>query len=144
MFNKDIRLKTGEKIRWGSTEKTPDETLLDITKLLRKHKCDKVGTMYVKEDIVIAFELDGMPFRIDVPKVYYNDNYKEKMGIRVVFRYLEVILDLTKNRAVPVQNLLLPMAQVRDPEDGQLKSFGEMWIKNIATGKHTPDKLLLE
>lgn len=144
MFNKDIRLKTGEKVRWGGTEKSPEDTLTDITKLLLKHKCQKVGTMLSGEDIKIGFELDGLPFLVDVPKVYYNDRYQPKMGIRIVFRYLEIILDLTKSRAVSVHTLLLPMAQVRDPEDGQIKALGEVWIKNIAEGKRDPGKLLLE
>jgi hypothetical protein len=143
MFNKEIRVKRRKDIRYGLTEKKPEETLTDIMALLRKHGCEKVGTIYVGDDIRIGFELDKLPFLIDVPRVFINNRYDEKIGIRIVFRYLETLLELAKNRAVSVHNLFLPFAQVTDPEDGERKPFGDVWIKRIASGEYHPEKLLL-
>lgn len=144
MFNKEIRIKRKKDVRYGLTDKPPEETLSDIMKLLRKHGCEKVGTIYIKDDIRVGFELDNLPFLIDIPRVYVNNKYDPKIGIRIVFRYLETVIELTKKcQAVPVHNLLLPMAQVIDPDDGVRKPFGDVWIKNIAEGKYKPEKLLL-
>ena len=144
MFNKEIRVRRKEDIRYGQTKKQPEETLTDIMILLRKHGCNKVGHIYEGDDIRIGFELDHLPFLIDVPRVFIRNIYYPQIGIRIVYRYLETILELTKSRAVSVHNLLLPMAQVIDPDDGKSKSLGEMWIKKISEGKHDPGKLLLE
>jgi hypothetical protein len=143
MFNKEIKVKRKEDIRYGKTEKAPEDTLSDIMKLLRKHGCEKVGSMYLGDEVRIGFTLDNLPFLIDIPKVYVNNRYQPKIGIRIVFRYLETILELTKSRAVSVHSLFLPMAQVRDPEDDTLKPFADVWIKNISEGKYKPEKLLL-
>ena len=143
MFNKEIKLKTIKDIRYGSTRVEPEDTLTEITKLLRKHGCSKVGTIYEGDDIRIGFELDGLPFLFDVPRVFVQDVYHPRIGIRIVFRYLETILELTKSRAVPVHILLLPMAQYRDPVDGTTKSLGDKWIENVSQGKNNT-RLLLE
>lgn len=143
MFNKEIRVRRKEDVRYGQTEKAPEETLSDIFKLLNKHNCEKVGTMYVGDDVRIGFQLDNIPYVIDVPRVYIRDVYDPKIGIRIVFRYLETVLELGKNRAVPLHNLLLSATQVRDPEDGKLKSMGDLWVKRLAEGKGEPEELLL-
>lgn len=144
MFNKEIRLKRKDDVRYGLTKKNPEETLTNIMTLLRKHGCEKVGTMYEGDELRIGFQLEGVPFLIDVPKVHIRNVYDPKIGIRIVFRYLETVLELVrKSRAIPLHNLLLSCAQVRD-DDGRLKPFGEIWAKRLAEGKATPEKLLLE
>lgn len=143
MFNKTIELKRKESIRYGGTKVNHQRTLTQILDLLNKHGCQKVGTIQEGNDLRIGFQIDDIPFIIDVPKVYVGERYEPNIGIRIVFRYLETVLELVKERIIPLHNILLPAIQVRDPEDGKLKPMGDLWIKRLTGGKGKPEELLL-
>lgn len=143
MFNKIIELKSGEKISYGGTPCSYQQTLAQVMDLLKKHGCEKIGTIQEGNDLKIIFQIDKIPFVIDVPKVYVKNIYKEKIGIRIVYWYLKSVLEMVKKRIVPIHTLLLPCVQVRDSDDGKVKPMGDVWIKQLAEGKINPEELLL-
>lgn len=143
MFNKIIELKSMKDISYGSTPVSYQRTLGQIMDLLEKHGCQKMGTMQEGNDLRIGFQIDDIPFVIDVPKVYVGTVYKPQIGVRIVYWYLKSMLEMVKNRIIPIHTLLLPCIQVRDPEDGNLKAMGDLWIKRLAEGKGKPEELLL-
>lgn len=143
MFNKVIELKSEREISMGTTKVGYQRTIASIMDLLEKHGCQKMGTIKEGNDLRIGFQIDDIPFVIDVPKVYVRDDYKPQIGVRIVFWYLKSMLELVKKRVVPIHNLLLPFIQVRDPEDEKLKPMADLWEKRLSEGKGKPEELLL-
>lgn len=143
MFNKVIELKSMKEISYGSTKVSYQRTIALIMDLLEKHGCQKMGTLQEGNALRIAFQIDDIPFVIDVPQVYVGGDFKQQIGVRIVYWYLKPMLEMVKKRIIPIHNLLLPCIQVRDPGDGKLKSMGDLWIKGLSEGKISPEKLLL-
>lgn len=112
---RDIKVEKQNDLAYGTTQISNEDTLSDIRKLLRKHKCDEILIGEKGGDQFIAFKYQGNPYVFRVPKVSVKRGrgyqrkyeYDDRLGVRIVYRFLQTLLDLTKVRIVDMQTLLL-------------------------------------
>lgn len=115
MFNEIIKIEKKEQIRYGTTIISFDKTFGQIIKLLRRHRCSKI--LLIEETPQrIAFELDSKPYIVTIPRVYINNIYNDKIGIRIVFRYLETLLELAKQRVIDFDTFMLGSRIIETPQ----------------------------
>ncbi len=127
MLVKTIYVDSPSKIRYGTTKKPPETTMGEVIALLKKHGCSKVAMASdLGEDGEtnrIAFELDKVPYMLDVPRVYIRKGrgytkqyeYNDMIGIRLVYYFLQTMLEMVKNRIVDIKFLMLPSMVVNTP-----------------------------
>jgi hypothetical protein len=116
VFRDRINIENIKDIRYGHTTIAYQRTFGQVLGLLDKHGCTKTMT-YKEGDInKIGFELDNKPYIINIPRVYVKGVYDDKLGIRLVFRTLEALLELTKQRVVDFEFLMLGSRIVHTPE----------------------------
>ncbi len=110
MFMERIFVRNIGDIRYGYTEIPASRTMAEIMNLLKEYECEEILTRASRTgNDQIAFIFQGTPFLITIPKVYVGKNkvYNERIGIRMVLYYLEVILAWAKIRAIDINNLLM-------------------------------------
>ena len=107
MFVDIIHIKRKEDIRYGSTKIPFGQTFTEIMVLLRKHGCNKIATIEDDGKNKIIFEYQEYPYLITVPSVYVKSIYNDKIRIRIVKYYLETILELTKQRVMDFDFVML-------------------------------------
>jgi len=137
MFNEEIKIERKSQIRYGQTEKTFDETMIKIKELLRKHNCTKIMTLEEGNKHAIAFELNEKPYVINIPKIYVRGNYNDKIGIRIIFRYLETLLELAKDKIVDFETLMLGSRLIQTPDGNKIT------LKDLVSKLPVPKLLLL-
>jgi len=71
----------------------------------------------------IGFIFEGKPYKIKIPKVYVRGNYKEKIGIRVVYHFLKMVLSWTQESVVDMEKALMSSRMVE--LQGRSVSLGE-------------------
>lgn len=127
MFHKVIHLKRVNEIRYGTTNISYEQTFGQIMALLRKHGCTKIATMEDEQtgEAQIAFELSESAYVVTIPKVYVNKILNRKIGIRIVFRFFETLLEMVKQRAIDIDFLMLGSRLVDTPR-------GRMTLKEAA------------
>lgn len=117
MFYEKIFINSVKDIRYGQTEISAQKTMGEIMNLLEKHKCDEILTRSSRESGAkqIAFIYQDNPYMITIPLVYVGENkvLHDKIGVRLVKYYLEIILDWAKHRVVDLQNLLMSQRMVQ-------------------------------
>lgn len=109
MFNKAIYVKNVKEIRYGTTQVPFSRTEGEIKELLKKHGCQQMVTAMDGNYVRIGFVYQGKPYMIDVPCVYVGPKKElnERIGIRLVLYYLEILLDWSKVRAIDFDKFLL-------------------------------------
>jgi len=107
MFHKIIQIKRIEDIRYGHTNKSFSQSLGEIMALLEKHGCQQIATVKDGTSRMIGFVYQEKPYRIDIPQVYVKGVLNENIGIRVVKYYLEIILELSKQRVMDFDLVML-------------------------------------
>lgn len=130
MFFDRILVKRKEDIRYGLTEISFQRTQAQIMKLLKDHGCDRTGFLSNGDEHVLVFELDEKPYEIHIPRVFIRDQYNDRLGIRIVFRYLETLLELVKHRIIDFEFLMMGTKIVE--HDGVRRLLGEV-VKEIPT-----------
>jgi hypothetical protein len=125
MLVKVIRVKKPNDIRFGTTQIPYDKTFGQVMALLRKHGCTKIAMASdISEDEEInkiAFELNEKSYMIDVPRVfvkkgkYGNYEYNDMIGIRLVYWFLQTMLELVKQRVIDMDQAMLSARMVRTP-----------------------------
>ena len=131
MFNKIIKIERKENIRYGTTKISNNKTIGEIMDLLDKHGCDKTLLMKEKGGYdQIGFEIEGNPYLFTIPAVYVKGELNECIGPRLIKYFLEVILELTKSRAIDLSTLLLGSRCVRD-EKGRLTNVTDYLLPQI-------------
>ncbi len=127
MFHKTIHIKSVSEIRYGHTRVSYEQTYGQIMALLRKHGCDKIATMRdeTTNSDQFAFEYNKNTYVFTVPRVYLKGKFDEKIGIRIVLYFLETLLELTKNRVVDIEFLMLGSRMVETEK-------GTMTLKQAA------------
>lgn len=122
MFNKTIKVDRANDIRFGTTEKSFDSTYGQIITLLRNNKCEQIFCQQDDEGFhQIGFTLKMKPYLINIPKVYVRSVYNDRIGIRVVYYLIEIILSLAKEGLIDPDTLLLGTRLVHD-KDGKMKT----------------------
>ena len=130
MFVERIHIKKANDIRFGTTKIPYEKTYGEILALLRKHGCDRVATMRDGDMEMIGFELDEVPYMIKIPIVYVGDQPEDKIGVRLVKYWLETILELSKQRIIDMEYLMLGTRMVNI--DGQNMTVKEAF-DNVPT-----------
>ena len=116
MFPKAIHIKSENEIRYGRTQVGFYQTKAQIEKLLDKHGCDKAITCRDGTFHILGFEYEGKSYMITIPNVYVKERLVDRIGIRIVYRYLEIILELAKERAIDFEGALLCTKMVHTPD----------------------------
>ncbi len=122
MFKPMIKIHSKTQITCGTTTVPSAKTYADIIALLGKMGCDRVVTDISGNAMTIAFQLDGVPYIIQVPQVFVKSVYNERIGIRIVFHFLKSMLNLVKERAIDPSQLFLATRII----DGANGPFG--WL----------------
>ncbi len=107
MFTDKIEIKKPNEIRYGTTLIAYEKTFGEILALLSKHGCDQIATMKDGDIQKIGFVYQDNPYMIRIPRVFVAGEYNEKIGIRLVKYYLEIILDWSKQRIINFEDLML-------------------------------------
>ncbi|MCK4545127.1 hypothetical protein KAU43_06275 [candidate division WOR-3 bacterium] len=107
MFTDKIEIKKPNDIRYGTTKIPYEQTFGEILALLSKHGCDQIATMKDGDIQKIAFVYQENPHIIKIPMVFVDNIYNEKIGIRLVKYYLEIILDWSKQKIIKFEDLML-------------------------------------
>lgn len=125
MLVKVIRVKKPNDVRFGTTQIPYEKTFGQVMALLRKHGCSKIAMasdISEEEEInKIAFELDKKSYVIEVPRVYVkkgkygNYEYNDKIGIRLIYWFLQTMLEMVKQRVIDLDQLMLSARMVRTP-----------------------------
>ncbi len=125
MLVKVIRVKRPNDIRYGTTTIAYERTFGEVMGLLKKHHCTKIAmATEIAEDgeiNKIAFELDEKSYMMDVPRVfvkegkYGNYEYNDKIGIRLVYYFLQTMLEMVKQRIVDPDQFMLAARIVQTP-----------------------------
>ncbi len=144
MFEDEVHVKKKNDFRYGTTKKPAYETMNEIMDLLDEYGCERVMTDRKGESMRIGFIFEGRPYKIQIPKVYVNGKYNEKIGIRVVYHFLKIVLSWSKQGIVSMERALMSgrMVQIgnrtlslgeaaEELDDGDLSS---------TLGKHLPPK----
>ena len=124
MFVKELHRKSKSDIRYGTTKVSYQKTFVDIMKLLDKHDCSQVMTYKEGDNLSIAFTYLNKTYLIPITKVYVNGKYEDKIGIRVIFRQLETMLELANEGFADMETLMLGCQLVR--VDGENKRLAEV------------------
>ena len=131
MFNKIIKIEKKTDIRYGTTTISKNKTIGEIMDLLDKHGCEKTLLMKEKGGYdQIGFEMGENPYLFTIPAVYVKGELNESIGPRLIKYFLEVILELTKSRAIDLSTLLLASRCVRD-EKGRLTNVTDYILPQI-------------
>jgi hypothetical protein len=113
MFPKIIHIDNVKDIRYGTTEIGFYQTKAQLDKLLDKHGCTKVISGRDGTFNMIGFEYQEKSYMLAIPNVYVKGVLVERLGIRIVFRYLEVLLELAKERVIDLDFALLSAKMVQ-------------------------------
>ena len=111
-----IHIKSKSDLRYGWTDKPFEQTFGEIMALLQKHNCDRVATMRDGEKHIIGFEYQEIPYIVNIPRVFVKGKYNEKIGVRLVKYYLEIILDWAKLRVIDFEFIMLGTRMVKIDE----------------------------
>lgn len=131
MFNKIIKVQNKNDVRYGTTTIKFEKTYSQIMGLLRKHECEQIFCTKDNEGFdQIGFTIELKPYLIVVPKVYVKDWYDDRIGIRIVYYLIDIILNLTKERIIDPDTLLLGSRLVHD-ESGQMRTVTEYILPKI-------------
>lgn len=123
MFKDEVRVKSKNELRYGTTRKPAHETLNEIMELLDDYDCDRVLTDREGDQLRIGFIFQGTPYKIAVPRVYVDGEYNDKIGIRVVYHYLKMLLSWTKEDIVDLDKALMSSRMVE--MGGESVALGE-------------------
>ena len=107
MFADKIEINKPNQIRYGTTQIAYEKTFGEILALLSKHAYDHIATMKDGDIQKIAFVYQNNSHMIRIPRVFVDGQYNEKIGIRLVKYYLEIILDWSKQRIINFEDLML-------------------------------------
>lgn len=107
MFNETIHIEKVSDIRYGTTKIPAAKTQAQIESPLEKNGCQK--TMFVRNGDMrqIAFEFEGNPYVITVPRVFVKGAFNDRIGIRLVLYYLEIVLAFAKERVINFEFTML-------------------------------------
>mgnify|MGYP003133190306 CR=1 FL=1 len=122
MFAEEIRITNKAHLRYGWTKLSFSKTQGHIMKLLDKHGCDKILVTKDGDEWQLGFVYQNVPYLFVIPKVFLNGVYDDKIGIRLIFRYLETSLELAKVRACNLSEMLLAQRLVEI--DGEKITLG--------------------
>jgi hypothetical protein len=89
------------------------QTKAELEKLLDKHGCTKVISGRDGTFNMLGFEYQGKSYMLAIPNVYVKGVLVERLGIRIVYRYLEVLLELAKERVIDLDFALLSAKMVQ-------------------------------
>lgn len=142
MFEKEIKVDRLADIRYGHTSIGFNTTYGQIMGLLRKHGCKQIMTM--EEELEgqryhkIAFTMEDKPYLFIIPRVYiakgskYNRKYvyDEKIGIRIVFRFLETLTELIKLRILDPEIVMIGNRMVHD-KDGNMTNVADYILPQL-------------
>lgn len=136
MFKDEIHVDKKNDLRYGTTKKPVHETMNEVMQLLREYDCERIVTDQQDDNLRIGFIYQGKPYKITVPKVYVKGEYEEKIGVRVVYQYLKIILSWTdegvmslnkalmSNRMVKLKGKTVALGEVADQVDnGEFKEM---------------------
>jgi len=123
MFADTIQIKKESDIRYGTTKINFHKTYGEIMALLGKHGCDQIATMKDGDIQRIAFVYQDNPYMISIPRVFVSGIYNDKIGIRLVKYYIEIILEWSKQRIINFEYLMLGARMVNI--DGQNQTLKE-------------------
>ena len=147
MFIKIIKVNSQSEIRFGQTTISYARTYSQIIELLRKQRCEQIFLTANKEGFdQIGFTVELKPYLITIPKVYVKNIYNDKIGIRLVFRFLETLVELIKIRALTFDAAMLGSRMVHD-ENGELKNVSEYLLPKLEkeflliSGKRDPPEV---
>ena len=107
MFNKIIHINRIEDIRYGTTKIRFQKSQAEIMALLKKHGCEETAVITKGNECKIGFIYEGKPYMLDIPQVYVKKVYVDWIGIRIVKYYLEILLELSKQRVVNFDDAML-------------------------------------
>ena len=124
MFAKIIKVKNRSDIIYGRTEISYNRTYTEIMDLLKKHGCDRIAFMEDAGQQIIVFEYEGHTYRLGIPRVYINNVYNDRIGIRLIRHYLKPLLELVKIRVIDFGDALLGSRLLSLPEGGSI-TYGE-------------------
>jgi len=114
MFNDIIHVKNKSEIRYGHTEIPTSRTMAELMKLLKEYECDEILTRTSKKgNDQLAFVYQEVPFLITIPKVYIKNVLNERIGVRLVLYYLEIIMAWAKARIIDIDSLLMGQRMVQ-------------------------------
>jgi len=131
MFNKVIKVAKEGEVRYGTTKIPFDKTYAEILTLLRRHGCEQIFCQQTKDGFhQIGFTLNMKPYLIDVPKVYVRNVYQDRIGIRIVYYLIEIILTLTKEGLINPDTLLLGCRLVHD-QDGNMRTATDLILPQL-------------
>ena len=122
MFPSTITVRGKDHIKCGTTSVPHDRTFGQVMALFKKMGCSKVMFMGEGDQEKFAFELDGIPYLITVPRVFFKnprrgaDIYQERIGIRIVFWFLDSFLPLIRERVIDPSHLLAAARVVMTPD----------------------------
>lgn len=142
MLAKVIRVKKPNDIRYGTTQIPYEKSFGEVMGLLKKHGCTKIAMATdIGEDGEInriAFELDKKSYMIDVPRVfvkkgkYGNYEYNDRIGIRLIYYFLQTMLEMVKQRIVDLDQFMLSARIVQTPHGSM--TLGEA-VETIPPGE---------
>lgn len=107
MFRREVHVSDKGDLSYGYTDKEPHDTMNEIMQLLDDNGCSRILTEKQGDNMRIGFVFEGKSYAITVPRVYVNGNYKAKIGVRVVYHFLRILLTWTKQGVVDLDKALL-------------------------------------
>lgn len=113
MFEEEVHVKKKGDLRFGYTKKKAHETMNDIQDLLDEYDCSEVVTQKKGDKMKIGFIYQGKPYKLNIPRVYINGRYNEKVGPRVVYHFLEIVLSWTDSGIISMDKALMASRMVR-------------------------------
>lgn len=127
MFKEEIKIEKENDVRYGTTEVPAHKTLNELMELLKKYDCDRIVTDYQGDNMRLCFIYRGDPYVIPIPKVYVRGEYNEKIGVRVVYHYLRILLSWTEAGIMSLDKALMSYRTVM--LDGRTVSMSEIMNK---------------
>jgi hypothetical protein len=106
-------------------------------KLLENHGCKQILTTQNGNEHQIGFVYEGKPYLIQIPQVFVNREYDDKIRIRIVLYYLETLLELSKVRAINFNFAMLGTQMV--DVDGIRMPLAEVMEKQLPIPKLLPE-----
>lgn len=123
MFEDEVYVDKKNELRYGTTKKPAHETMNEIMQLLTEYDCERIVTDYEGDTMRLGFIYEGKPYKITIPKVYIRGEYEEKIGVRVVYHFLKMVLSWTKQGIVSLNKALMSGRMVK--LQGKTVSLGE-------------------
>lgn len=113
MFEEEVHVNKKNELRYGTTKKPAHETMNEIMQLLREYDCERIVTDYEGDTMRLGFIYEDKPYKITIPKVYIRGEYEEKIGVRVVYHFLKIVLSWSKQGIVSLNKALMSGRMVK-------------------------------